>query len=65
MALIRTFGAGIEDVRACYSDLSQVAIVTLAPELPGATEVIRELVAQGIVVSIGHSNATIAQGIHT
>ena len=34
-----------------------VTMVTLAPELPGALDVIRWLRHQGVVISIGHSNA--------
>ncbi len=35
-----------------------IRLVTLALELPGSAEFIRELVAQGVAVSIGHSNAS-------
>ena len=35
-----------------------IKIVTLAPEMPGALELIRHLTAQNIVVSIGHTDAT-------
>ena len=34
-------------------------LITLAPELPGALDAIRRLVARGVVVSIGHTNATL------
>jgi N-acetylglucosamine-6-phosphate deacetylase len=36
-----------------------VALVTLAPELPGAGRVIAQLVANGVVVAAGHTAATV------
>jgi N-acetylglucosamine-6-phosphate deacetylase len=38
-----------------------VRTVTVAPELPGAVELIGELVASGVVAAIGHTDATYAQ----
>jgi N-acetylglucosamine-6-phosphate deacetylase len=38
-----------------------VTQVTLAPELPGALDVVAECVRAGVLVSCGHSNATAAQ----
>jgi N-acetylglucosamine-6-phosphate deacetylase len=42
---------------AGWSRDAGVLIATLAPELPGAMEVIRELTANGVVVSVGHTEA--------
>lgn len=38
-----------------------IRLVTIAPEWPGSVEFIREAVAQGVHVSLGHTNATEAQ----
>ncbi len=40
---------------------SGVLMATLAPELPGALEVIRELADRGVLVSMGHTAATLEQ----
>ena len=40
-----------------------VTMVTLAPELPGAVDVITRLVEEGVIVSLGHSDATAEEAV--
>lgn len=39
----------------------RVSLMTIAPELPGATEMIKQAVSKGVCISLGHSNATLAE----
>lgn len=38
-----------------------LAMMTVAPEVPGALEIIDELVAEGIIPALGHTNATLEE----
>ncbi|HEY9898407.1 MAG TPA: N-acetylglucosamine-6-phosphate deacetylase [Pantanalinema sp.] len=53
---------GDPELRAVLSrHAGTIRLLTLAPELEGADGLIRELVASGVVVSVGHTDATYDQ----
>jgi N-acetylglucosamine-6-phosphate deacetylase len=55
----------IEEVKRVLGDYAQIIkVITLAPELDPTGEVIPYLRSKGITVSLGHSQATVAQGEH-
>ncbi len=46
-----------------WSPATGVRLVTIAPELPGALDVISALSSRGVLVGVGHSNATFEQAV--
>lgn len=59
---IKDFKEGFKTVVDTYGDLENVRIVTLAPELPEAHNVIKSLTKLGVTVSVGHSTANLTEG---
>lgn len=49
--------SGPEDLTCLHSPENAVRMITMAPEISGGIELVRELKAQGWVVSIGHTRA--------
>ena len=55
---------GMASVVEMYGEcLDGVSLVTLAPELPGALSAISGLAGRGVAVSMGHTMATIDEGL--
>eukprot|EP01065_Artemidia_motanka_P027463 TRINITY_DN3266_c0_g1_i1.p1 TRINITY_DN3266_c0_g1~~TRINITY_DN3266_c0_g1_i1.p1 ORF type:complete len:479 (+),score=133.23 TRINITY_DN3266_c0_g1_i1:57-1439(+) len=52
---------GFASIVQTYELMDCIAVVTLAPELEGATDAVAGLTARGVRVSLGHSNATLAE----
>jgi len=44
-----------------HASRGQIRLMTMAPELPGASELITEATKRGVCVSLGHSDATLEQ----
>ncbi|CDW55998.1 N-acetylglucosamine-6-phosphate deacetylase [Trichuris trichiura] len=58
------FGENCEMLKSIYGrDLSEVCIITLAPELTNGMDAIRHLSKKGIRVSIGHCKASLSIGL--
>ena len=50
---ITGFEHGFDDLLTTYGSLNMVSILTLAPELGSALDIIQALVSKGITVSLG------------
>jgi N-acetylglucosamine-6-phosphate deacetylase len=60
---IECIDAASDDLFDSWLEEDSIVLVTLAPEREGATDRIRRLVERGILVSLGHTNATYEQFI--
>ncbi len=58
---LRYIEAADDDLFESWLEQAAIALVTLAPEREGGHQRIRKLVEQGVVVSLGHTDATYEQ----
>ncbi|XP_023725397.1 N-acetylglucosamine-6-phosphate deacetylase isoform X2 [Cryptotermes secundus] len=59
---IQDMDRGLDSLQDVYGSIENVRIVTLAPELNNAVDIIEELTKRGITVSLGHSLADLSEG---
>lgn len=59
---IRDYDNGIADALEVYGNMENVQIITMAPEKKNGEQFIKDLVARGITVSVGHSSANLCDG---
>lgn len=52
---------GLQTILNTYGSLDHITLITLAPEIPGILDVVQQLTQKNIVVSLGHSAATLSQ----
>jgi len=55
--------SGAEILSEIHAAPGDVGIMTIAPEIDGAIDLIRQLAAQGIFISLGHSGATYEEAL--
>ena len=60
---ISTFDNGIQEVENMYGSLDNAAMLTLAPEMKGSSDIIDELVQKGITVSLGKCGCVYYTGL--
>ncbi|XP_025836743.1 N-acetylglucosamine-6-phosphate deacetylase [Agrilus planipennis] len=59
---IKFLDKGFETIKEVYGCLDNVSIITMAPELENSAKVIKTLVRNNIVVSLGHSMGNLRDG---
>ncbi|XP_046747685.1 N-acetylglucosamine-6-phosphate deacetylase [Diprion similis] len=59
---IKQFNKGLQSLLDTYGSLDNICYITLAPELPNSSIVIKDLCQRNIKVSVGHSIANLSEG---